>query len=156
MPGGPESGPWNVYLLLPYTAIVRPCMLVLRSDSLRAGAADFVKTMRKSTDIFLMCVLVLIFFGAFSMALFASTHHQKPDNTHLFEHVFRAVTTFFTYMTTAANWPDVVWAPVDCEDDGVYESGGCARWTFHVFFMLGSIVVGFTSAALLPRLAAVR
>ena len=103
-----------------------------------------------------LCVLVLIFFGAFSMALFASTHHQKPDNTHLFEHVFRAVTTFFTYMTTAANWPDVVWAPVDCEDDGVYESGGCARWTFHVFFMLGSIVVGFTSAALLPRLAAVR
>ena len=150
---GPESGPWNVYLLLPYTAVLRPCMLVLRSDSLRAGAADFVKTMQRSKDIFLMCMLVLIFFGAFSVALFASNHHQKPENTHLFEHVFRAFTTFFTYMTTAANWPDVVWAPVDCaEDDGVYESGGCARWTFHVFFMLGSIVVGFTSAAVLPRL----
>ena len=142
---GPESGPWNVYLLLPYTAILRPCMLVLRSDSLRSGAADFFKTMRESTSIFLMCMLLLAFFSAFSVALFASTNHEQPDNAHLFEHVFRAITTWFTYMTTAANWPDVVWAPVNCAgDDGIYESGGCARWTFHTFFMLASIVVRST------------
>ena len=104
--------------------------------------------MRESTSIFLMCMLLLTFFSAFSVALFASTNHEQPDNAHLFEHVFRAFTTWFTYMTTAANWPDVVWAPVNCAgDDGIYESGGCARWTFHTFFMLASIVVRSTDVA---------
>lgn len=124
----------HLVLLLPYSAILRPVVLVLRSDSLRDGASSFIRTMLHSGTIFLLFLIILAAFGVIGMVLFATDHGE------LYGDVFVAMSHMFTYMTTAENWPDLVWPATGCDRPSGYTSGHCFTFFFHVYFWTASFV----------------
>ena len=125
-------------LILPYSTVLRPLVLLLRSDTLRASGHSFVNTLYQSGPVLLLFGLVLVFFGAISVVISADRQKQYRDG--MFTNVFSASSTLFTYMTTAENWPDVVWPATHCERETGHVSGGCWRFLYHTFFMTVSIV----------------
>ena len=129
----PQDSFDHAVLLLPYTAILRPAVLILRSDSLRTGTFGFFKTMQQSATIFLLFFWVLAVFGVLSVVLFA-------EDTPMFNDIFSAVSALFTYMSTAENWPDAVWPTTSCEHSTGHYSGLCWKYLFHFYFMVASLM----------------
>lgn len=83
-------------LILPYTAILRPLTLVLRSDELRASWVSFFNTLYHSRNVFLLFVMVLMVFGTSSVVVSA----ERQDVDGMFDTIFGAGSTLFTYMTS--------------------------------------------------------
>ena len=129
----PQDSFDHAVLLLPYTAVLRPAVLILRSDSLRTGTFSFLRTMQQSATIFLLFFWVLAVFGVLSVVLFA-------EDTTMFGDIFAATSALFTYMSTAENWPDAVWPTTSCEHSTGHYSGLCWKYLFHFYFMVASLM----------------
>jgi hypothetical protein len=124
----------RLVLLLPFTSILRPCLIVLRFNDIRHGAIAFVKTLIRSKQVFVVFGCFLLVLSVFSVIL--ST--RRSDN--MFDGTSNAFISLFTYMTTAENWPDVVWPATACHpNETAHVSGQCWEWLLHMFWMSISI-----------------
>ena len=130
----PRDSTDDIVLLLPYTALLRPVVFILRSDSLRAGTFGFLRTLQKSSAIFMLFAALLVVFGVVGVVLFTDANGSN------FADIFAASSTLFTYMSTAENWPSTVWPIVACEHANGHEDGWCPSYLFHVYFAMGSIL----------------
>ena len=120
----------RLVLLLPFTSILRPCLIVLRFNDIRHGATAFVKTLIRSKQVFVVFGCFLLVLSVFSVVL--ST--RRSDN--MFDETSNAFISLFTYMTTAENWPDVVWPATACHsNETAHVSGQCWEWLLHMFWM---------------------
>eukprot|EP01051_Picozoa_sp_SAG22_P006802 SAG22_NODE_458_length_10257_cov_4.533373_7_plen_1069_part_00 len=137
----------DMVLLLPYSALLRPIVLCIRGGSLRTGLRLYVSVLCHSYDVFLLLMLCLLWISICATVL-PIRDPEDPDSESRFSTLTATISTLFIYMSTAENYPDVVWPPTLCDGDTAGDntfinghiSGGCERWVLHVFFMAASIL----------------
>eukprot|EP01043_Picozoa_sp_COSAG02_P003217 COSAG02_NODE_78_length_40609_cov_19.893730_2_plen_2704_part_00 len=89
----------DLVLLIPYSAILRPVVLVLRSKPLRHGASSFVRTLVHSGTIFLLFLIILAASGVTGMILFAN------ERSKMYGDVFLTMSYMFTYVSFPVTRP---------------------------------------------------
>ena len=89
---------------------------------------------------FVLLACVLLLFAVLGVVL--SAERIARDDKQ-FGDIFSAISTVFTFMATAENWPDVVWPMTACRKSvggHAQTSGLCLNWFFHIFFVIASLM----------------
>ena len=144
---------FNILLLLPILAILRPCLLILRLDSLRRAMIAFTGTLIRAGPIFIVFGILLVIATVQGVTLF----YNRGLN---FDTLGDAFVTVFIFMISAENYPDLVWEAVSCNTKwvrerydmvptepfeqntflGGYVTGSCSESLFQLYFVFYSFL----------------
>ena len=140
------------YILLPITALLRPLLLALRSGSVRESSRSFLHTVKLSTNVFMMLLLIVVICAHFGVLLLS--RNFGSDTTY--DDWISAWTETFIYMSSFENYGDLVYQATLCtdftadtENGGFYNSGACPRALNHIFFFTTMLVSMFVVSGLL-------
>ena len=152
----------NVLMLLPISAVLRPILVVMKVDGVRRAMGHFAATLQAAYSTFLLFAFLILIATTQAMLLFYNRGMGMDD-------LLGAFVNIIIFMLSAENYPDVVWAPTDCNKGyiranttpfqahaqntflGGPQSGACSEFGFHIFmifysflgmFMMLSLVIG--------------
>ncbi len=146
-------------LLLPYSAVLRPIWLVTRYKSVRTSLRNFVFTLARAADVFLIFVLLLVIGSIVGVLILSGRMNDtNPTNFNKFDSFLSGLLTLFVYMGSAENYNDLVHVATRCDLDATSNSlaGGlmsyqCPAAFLHLYtiafqllgaFLIVSLVIG--------------
>ena len=146
-------------LLLPYTAVLRPIWLFTRYKSVRMSLRNFVVTLARAADVFLILVLLLVIGSIVGVLILSGRMNDTdPTNFNKFDSFLNGLLTLFVYMSSAENYNDIVHVATRCDLNATSNSlaGGlmsyqCPAVFLHLYtiafqllgaFLIVSLVIG--------------
>jgi Ion transport protein/Methyl-accepting chemotaxis protein-like, first PDC sensor domain len=91
-----------------YLFPLRPLILVMRNESIRAAAVNFMSTIYYARYVFLLYMCIVVVAASMGTLLFGRIiNTQGPESS--FRNFIRSLTTSFVYISTGENYPDIVY-----------------------------------------------
>ena len=147
----------RLILYLPFSALIRPLWLLSRYRDVRRSLGNFIQTLVKATDVFILFVLLMTVGSIMGVLLLSGRmDDDNINNYNKFNNFLSGLLTLFVYMASAENYPDVAYPGTDCDRDNLANSltggvkgAGCPETAFHIYSILFSFAGAFLIVSLI-------
>eukprot|EP00736_Rhodelphis_marinus_P005615 Rmarinus@m.11636 len=128
------TGSDELTVYLPYSAVLRPFILITQSDSLSVTCQGFFRTLARARDVFVVLIAFLVVSVAIGLPMFEGRYPANYSHYGRgFDDFLSALLTMFIFITTGENYPDVVYPP--SEDNAFF------KFYFFAFCFLGMLLL---------------
>lgn len=131
-----RTGPVEFAFLLPYSAVLRPMLLVTRSSTVRSSAKNFAATILKSSSVFILAISFLMFAGATGVSLLEGRLGTAGLGRG-FDTFREALVTMFVFVTTGENYTEVIYPAAETHP---WFKGYFIAFSFVGLFLLISVL----------------
>ena len=152
-----DNDEYLLILFLPYSSLIRPLWLISRYKDVRRALGNFISTLIKAMDVFILFVLLMTVGSIMGVLLLSGRMDDSNiNNYNKFDNFLSGLLTLFVYMASAENYPDVVYPGTSCDKNNIanslvggVKSAGCPETAFHIFTILFSFAGAFIIVSLI-------